>query len=1186
MKTLRIFISSPGDVRHERYIAQKVISDLNKIYKDYVMLEAIIWEDLPLEATLSFQDGINYFLQQEPIDIAIFILWSRLGTALSSSFQRPDGTIYASGTEYEFDMMYSLWEQTSKPKIMVYVKDAEIEYNTVLSSSAMREILDQKERLNHFIEEKFKDRETGTNYAYWQFQKQQTFEERLKTHLTRLIKEHIGYDISVREWDGNPYVGLRAFEMSESSIYCGRKNIIYDISHKIFSLIESNQFPTLIVSGESGSGKSSFIKAGLLPHVIEGNTNNIVFDVKNIKPSLFHGDFYQGLVDILLNHYPNLNNHPVRKDLRDGIAQDYDFKYLVYAISNYSNNNRLVLYLDQFEELFTDASISVSERQKVIHLIRGISETQQILLIMSLRSDYYRDFASYEDLLTIKKEALWVDIPKMSISDWTEIVEEPARKANLRWEINEQGVSLKKQIIQEATELKNLPLLEFALSKLYEESAQDGLITFEEYNKIGKLEGAIEQYANLFYDQLSEEEQRAFMQILSGLLTVSNNNKRAFIRKTPLLKDIATTPIKANVIQKAVDAHLLITDKNVKNNAIVTLSHENLISGWSRIREWTTANTEYLQKSNYYEKLAGYWKGHNCSKKDLLQSKTALLEAEYFMYHHEHETTPLIHDFLNNSLVRHSRKGLTRFILYLFGVILLSLGICIIMINNTSGDKDLDTFFSINDISLNSVVLILFPLFTLTIYNIYVKIKARYKYKNIISSIVVWSCVIGVMLLCIIYGMITKTISGFEWIWFTIFLLCGGNSFLEIRRRIKWRENKFIPYFFADRFETIKNIVLGSFVGVSVLLIITMYGVFLNEKNERYENTLKITDDLFDGLNNTSRNLSWGDQLYINRMRINYLYERWKDDLADTIPDKREGQLATCYYNLKEPNKALAYLYPDYYWADHCLYVCASMQLGRYSIVDFLLDDLVAHHKVFSLNKNYISATHYIMIAEMIGRFDLADSIFAQMKESELTWDVNEYVNYGHIKLMQNKIDSALYFYDLAHSVLNESNNDIYNDEKLSKIITTNVGNDLHLFQWLNVGNQQSIQMALKKMNIPQRQFYTSSNDTMAESYRNRLVGKWMLKDSTITMTVFEKYSAIQYIFRDINCNEKSRTITNYRLAERDNNLYIEELDQEACYVSVGKIIQLSDDMLAIQIIENGDVNQKNTIREYYRVSE
>lgn len=106
MKKLRIFISSPGDVVQERVIAKNTIAHLSDVYSQYVEIETIMWEDLPLEATGAFQDGIDYFLNEAPIDIAIFILWSRLGSKLGQSYLKEDGTPYESGTEYEFDIMY------------------------------------------------------------------------------------------------------------------------------------------------------------------------------------------------------------------------------------------------------------------------------------------------------------------------------------------------------------------------------------------------------------------------------------------------------------------------------------------------------------------------------------------------------------------------------------------------------------------------------------------------------------------------------------------------------------------------------------------------------------------------------------------------------------------------------------------------------------------------------------------------------------------------------------------------------------------------------------------------------------------------------------------------------------------------------------------------------------------------
>jgi len=113
MKTLRIFISSPGDVAEERDKAKQVIAMLQRDYGDQVTLKPVLWEDLALGADASFQQGIDLMLSKDQgIDIAVFILWSRLGSPLGAAITKSDGSPYRSGTEREFDMMLEARKQS------------------------------------------------------------------------------------------------------------------------------------------------------------------------------------------------------------------------------------------------------------------------------------------------------------------------------------------------------------------------------------------------------------------------------------------------------------------------------------------------------------------------------------------------------------------------------------------------------------------------------------------------------------------------------------------------------------------------------------------------------------------------------------------------------------------------------------------------------------------------------------------------------------------------------------------------------------------------------------------------------------------------------------------------------------------------------------------------------------------
>ena len=224
MRKIRIFISSPGDVQQERNIARDVISDINKLYSRYANIQVLMWEDFPLTANSTFQEGINYFLENDVIDIAVFILWSRLGTPLCSKFRKPDGTPYQSGTEYEFDMMMSLFQKTGSPKIMTYVKNSRIKPSEDATIDDLLEARSQETALQSFLSEHFRDEDSNSNYAYLQFGGQASFEQKFRTHITHLIKSLIGDADDIKEWEGNPYVGLNSFDYNQSAIFYGRKN--------------------------------------------------------------------------------------------------------------------------------------------------------------------------------------------------------------------------------------------------------------------------------------------------------------------------------------------------------------------------------------------------------------------------------------------------------------------------------------------------------------------------------------------------------------------------------------------------------------------------------------------------------------------------------------------------------------------------------------------------------------------------------------------------------------------------------------------------------------------------------------------------------------------------------------------------------------------------------------------------
>lgn len=192
---VRIFISSPSDVVEEREAARQVVAKLQRFYRDGVELRPVLWEDLPLQADSSFQEGIDFVLHgKHQIDIAIFILWSRLGSPIGGPLRRSDGSPYNSGTEREFDLMLAARQQTGgeRPQIVVYRRHDDAGFKKLLVGhpvDELKELVNQRTLLDSFIKQRFQDEQGHNIRAIHSYSNSSSFARRLKVHLRELLDE-------------------------------------------------------------------------------------------------------------------------------------------------------------------------------------------------------------------------------------------------------------------------------------------------------------------------------------------------------------------------------------------------------------------------------------------------------------------------------------------------------------------------------------------------------------------------------------------------------------------------------------------------------------------------------------------------------------------------------------------------------------------------------------------------------------------------------------------------------------------------------------------------------------------------------------------------------------------------------------------------------------------------------------
>src|SRR5262245_40488693 len=304
LERLRIFISSPGDVAEERVLANNLVRRLADEYTDQLWIEPVFWEHEPLLATTTFQTQIP---PPRDCEVVVCILWSRLGTRLPADITRPDGSRYASGTEYEFEDAADGFLKNGRPELLVYRKTA-TPLADLNDKPVLLRRLEQKEMLDGFFQKWFFHAEDGTlKAAYHSFAATADFERRLEEHLRKLIERRLPRDEGSAtplkpSWTvGSPFRGLDVFDFQHAPVFFGRTQAVGDLLNALRTNAAVGRAFVLVV-GVSGGGKSSLVRAGVLPVLVQPGVIEGVGLWRRaiLKPSDSGGDLLRALAAAML----------------------------------------------------------------------------------------------------------------------------------------------------------------------------------------------------------------------------------------------------------------------------------------------------------------------------------------------------------------------------------------------------------------------------------------------------------------------------------------------------------------------------------------------------------------------------------------------------------------------------------------------------------------------------------------------------------------------------------------------------------------------------------------------------------------------------------------------------------------------------------------------------------------------
>lgn len=348
--------------------------------------------------------------------------------------------------------------------------------------------------------------------------------------------------------DRNPFMGLASYNEADSHFFFGRDRVIEALLAKV------ETHPLTVVSGASGTGKSSVIKAGLLPILRKRG-----WELRSvIRPG-------KEPMKILEEELPDLSE-------------------------TLSEHIKTLLIVDQYEELITQTLHEEEREAFEQQLAVWLTKHPQLRIILSVRSDFEPQFESHS-LAPWWKAGRYV-VPAFSNEEIREIISKPALQAVLFYEPVDLADRLEEDVAQAPGAL---PLLSFTLSELYysylRSGREDRALTEEDYEALGGVIGALRTRADEVYNSQNENHQNSMRKLMMRMVSLEGGElagKRVYAEELEFSSETETARIQS-VAEQLVEARLILRGKDLQDRVYLEPAHDALVRAWARLWEWIKA---------------------------------------------------------------------------------------------------------------------------------------------------------------------------------------------------------------------------------------------------------------------------------------------------------------------------------------------------------------------------------------------------------------------------------------------------------------------------------------------------------------------------------------------------------------------------------------------------------------------
>jgi len=397
----------------------------------------------------------------------------------------------------------------------------------------------------------------------------------------------------------SPYKGLIRFEPMDKDLFFGRDQLVA-------SLIKAaSQSNLIFVLGASGSGKSSIIRAGLIPQLAE----------------LLGSKFRDFILTPDSDPFDSLRTSLIAKGYKQSEAliasQAGHRTFTEVARALKKPDAQWLFFIDQFEELFTLCQ-DLKKREDFIESIVQVANAQDasVKIVMAMRADFLDKFSTYPNFGTVIRNNLHL-ITDMHPDELRLAIEQPAMRNGV---VFEQG--LVEEIIRDVQgQAGSLPLLQYTLDLLWQsDDITDRTLNTKTYRELGGVRGALQKRVDDLYSHLRQDEKNEVKQIFLRLVDINGSLEEAdlvgrAVSRRASLSDFSND-LEQRTLQKLVDNNLLVTNipkgeyltSTATGQVTVEIAHEALINSWLTLKSWIDDSKESIIIKNRLTDDTKRWK--------------------------------------------------------------------------------------------------------------------------------------------------------------------------------------------------------------------------------------------------------------------------------------------------------------------------------------------------------------------------------------------------------------------------------------------------------------------------------------------------------------------------------------------------------------------------------------------------